>query len=575
MCFKIHKYKSASIFLFFFVALAGLFFRLIFVQVIKHNEFTKLARQQHDIIIEIPPARGCIYDRRMRPLACDLPVSSLYACPRIIYDRGALATRLSKILNLNPQELGLTLRKDKGFVWVKRHLSPDEVSEIRKLGREQLGLVEEYKRVYPNGPLASHLIGFTDIDNNGLEGLELYYDQYLRGSPGCRWTTRDAVRRDIVSLDTKYIPAQDGCDLILSIDQVVQHITEKYLSEACQEYRAAGGMAVVMIPSTGEILAMANYPDYDPNRRSASDTDSRRNRVVTDFFEPGSSFKIVTASAALEEGTTSLADKIYCENGVYRFGRRILHDAHPYQWLSFPEVIQKSSNIGIAKVALSLGENRLYEYSRNFGFGQITGIDLPGEVPGRLRPLKQWSRIDITSLPMGQGIGVTSIQLASYLNSIANRGQLVKPQVVKYIRHKSGHIIKEFGPVTVRQVISPEVSEAVKDILVGGVENGTGTRAKIEGIKIAGKTGTGQKVDPDGQYSHSRFTASFIGFLPADEPLISIVVVVDEPRPFYYGGTVAAPVFKKIAQDLLGYLDLRLDEEMMFLAHTTTTPELD
>jgi len=567
VCFKTHKYRSVYSFLFFLIALSGLFFRLVLVQVVRHDEYKELARQQHDVVIDLPPDRGFIYDRCMKPLTSNLPVLSLYASPRKILDKKDAAVKLSKILDLDPENLERTLRKDKGFVWIKRHLDPAQASKIKELDVKHLGLVKESRRVYANGCLASPLIGFTDIDNNGLEGLELYYDEYLRGSSGSRYTKRDAVSREIVSLDDKHIPVKDGHDLVLTIDQVVQHTTEKYLFEACEKYNAPGGMAVVMIPGTGEILAMANYPSADPNNRAINKAASWRNKVVTDFFEPGSVFKIVTASAALEEDEFSLKDRIYCENGAYRFGRRVLHDHRPHGWLSFPEVIQKSSNIGTTKIAQTLGEERLYEYIRSFGFGQVTNVDLPGEVPGILRPLDKWSKIDITSLPMGQGIGVSALQLACSINVVANKGVLMKPYIVKYIRHESGYVLKEFGPVVVRQVVSAQTADAVKEILTGAVENGTGKRAKIDGIRVAGKTGTAQKVDPNGTYSHSRFVASFIGFLPADKPVVSIVVVIDEPQPVHYGGSVSAPVFKNIAKDLQGYFDLRMDEDMTFMAH--------
>ena len=561
MCFKNHKYRSVCLSLVFFIALTGLFFRLLLVQIIKHNEFKRLAAQQHDIVIEIPPARGRIYDRCNRPLARNLPVSSLYACPRRIFNRKNIVSRLSPIIDSKTEDLDRILKKDKGFVWVKRHLNNNQAAQIKELNLRELGLLKESRRVYPNGSLAGPLIGFTDIDNNGLEGLELYYNEYLKGSPGKRYSKRDAASRNIISLDEKYIPAQDGQDLVLTIDQVVQHTTEKYLFDACQKYNAPGGMAVVMVPATGEILAMANYHSAAPK-----DPSLWRNKVVTDFFEPGSVFKMITAAAALEEKTVSMDDRIYCENGVYHFGRRILHDHHPYKWLNFPEVIQKSSNIGTVKIAQSLGKEKFYEYIKKFGFGSLSGIDLPGEVPGRLRPVEKWSKIAITSLPMGQGIAVNALQLACAINVIANKGLLVKPRIVKAIRHKSGHVIKEFDPVIIRRVVSAQTAVNIKDILSGVVASGTGTRARIQGIKVAGKTGTAQKVDPNGQYSHSRFTASFMGFLPADDPVITIVVIVDEPRPVYYGGTVSAPVFKNIARDLQGYFDLRFDENMTFIA---------
>jgi len=556
-----YKRKSSIVFLGLFIALLVLLGRLFFLQVISYPFFKERAAKQHDHIVRLIPERGTIYDRNRQELAVSLPVSSLYAVPRKIDsgDKEKLASFLAPVLDLDKSFLLERLNKDKYFVWLKRHVSAEEAEVIRKTGVKELGFIEEKRRFYPKGCLASHLMGFTDIDGNGLEGLEFHYDGYLKGSPGWCYTEKDGQRREVPFRRKVLISPRDGYNLVLTIDEVIQHIVEKRLEEGVRRAGAKAGMVVVMVPRTGEILALSNRPTFDPNKVGASDVCARRNRVITDIFEPGSIFKIVTAAAALEQERVNLNKKFYCENGAYRVGSHTLHDHRPYGWLTFPEVIQKSSNIGTVKVAQILGEEDLYYFVKSFGFGSRTGVDLPGEVRGLVRPLEEWSRLSIAAIPMGQEIAVTPLQMACAINVIANGGKLVTPRLMRFIEDKDGRSVNPFQDSTPYRVISEKTAGKLKDILVGVVEEGTGTRARIFGWKIAGKTGTAQKIEPNGGYSHTKFVGSFIGFFPADNPLISIVVMLDEPTPYYYGGVVAAPIFKDIAADILGYLQLKTE----------------
>jgi len=392
------------------------------------------------------------------------------------------------------------------------------------------------------------VIGFADIDNKGLEGLELRYDHYLKGEYGYSHIIKDARQRELL-IEKSFIPPKDGFDLVLTIDETIQYITERALEESFIKHNAKGAIVIVMDPKTGEILALANRPTFDLGNFNKSKPESWRNRAVADMYEPGSVFKIVTASAALDEDKINEEDKFFCENGEYRVGGHILHDHRPHGTLTFREVIEQSSNIGTTKAAQKLGAKTIYKYAKQFQFGKITGINLPGEVPGVLRNTSFWSKTSIAAIPIGHEVAVTALQLVCAVSAIANDGVYMQPFVVKYIRDQQGELIKEFKQEEIARVISPSTARRVKAILAGVVDHGTGQRAKMADIIAAGKTGTAQKVI-DGEYSHNKFYASFIGFAPVEDPQIAMVVVFDEPHPSHYGGTVAAPVFKKITEDI-------------------------
>jgi cell division protein FtsI (penicillin-binding protein 3) len=506
--------------------------------------------------LHLYPQRGDIYDRNKRKLACSLKVNSLYAVPPQFNSSEDTIAKLAGILGLDEAFIRARVNRPKMFVWLKRKITDEQTEKIKSLGIKGLGFIKESKRFYPNENLASHILGIVDIDNRGLEGIELAYDRYLKGEVGWKEIVRDAKGRELASENIRSLPPCNGYDVVLTIDEIIQHITEKALEKSYTKYKAKGAIAIVMDPYDGGILAMANRPTFDPNDFRRSKEDARRNRAVTDCFEPGSSFKIVTASAALNEGVVSFEDVFFCENGAWRIRGHLLHDHKPHGNMTFKQVIEKSSNIGTVKVALLLSEKNFYKYITKFGFGSDTGIDLPGEISGLIRPPSRWSKFSISSIPMGQEIAVTAIQMAGAVSVVANGGTYYSPMIASEVRDAKGEVIESFRPRSLRRVISEETAVKLRKLMQGVVENGTGKRAKAKNYTTAGKTGTAQKVEPSGRYSHSKFFSSFVGFAPVESPRIVVCVFVDEPRPVYYGGTVAAPVFREIVEATLKYLEL-------------------
>ncbi|MDD5450234.1 MAG: penicillin-binding transpeptidase domain-containing protein [Candidatus Omnitrophica bacterium] len=558
---RIHEFRLILVFLLFITLQTLLISRLFYLQIAKSIYLSKIANSQHDVLVELEPRRGAIYDRNMYKLAFNINVDSVFGIPREIpeKDKARIASKTASALNEDEQFILRRLKRNKGFIWLKRKISDEESEALKGLDLKGIELIKESKRVYPNGYLAAHIIGFAGLDNVGLEGLELAQDRYLSGKAGFRLTNRDAKRRFLSATDKKVLEPINGFSLILNIDETIQNIAEQSLDAAYKKYNAKGATVIVMDPYNGEILALANRPAFDPNRFFNSDLDSHRNRAVTDTFEPGSVFKIVTASCALEKGVVGFKDKIFCENGKYYIAGHTLHDHTAHGMLTFKEVIEQSSNIGTVKVAQRLKKEDLYAFVRGFGFGQATGIDMMGEVNGTTYPPSKWSKSTIAALPMGQEVTVTAIQLACAISAIANGGELVKPWILREIRDDRGETIAGFEPAVVRRVISKETAEKMKTLLKGVIENGTGTLARLESHTAGGKTGTAQKVEPGGIYSHSKFVGSFIGFAPASNPRIAIAVCLDEPHPLYYGGVVSAPVFKKVAEDTLRYLGVPPD----------------
>jgi cell division protein FtsI/penicillin-binding protein 2 len=547
--------KAAFLFLFLFLLLCAA--RLLFIQFFRSEYLAGIARKQHNLFVELEPRRGTIYDATLQPLAVNISVDSLYATPNEIPDKNkeSIVRQIMPILNVSYEYLRDRLYRKKSFVWLARKISPEQSAAIKKLNIKGLDFIKESKRCYPNGYLASHIIGYAGLDNSGLDGIELYYDRYLKGQSGWALFLRDA-RQKRLYLWEKMIYPGDGYDLVLTVDEVIQYIAERELDKALNKFHAQAASIIVMNPHTGEILALANRPAFELNDYSQADQDSRRNRALTDMFEPGSVFKIVTLAAALQEQRVLEENRFFCENGSYKVATHILHDHQPHGWLTFREVIEQSSNIGTVKVAQSLGNNLIYRYEELFGFGAKTGIDLPGEISGQVTELRSWSKISIAAIPIGQEVGVTALQLASAISVIANGGNLMRPYIVKEIRDsKTQEVLKEFSPCLIRSVVAPEIANRMKKVLTGVVENGTGKMAKMEIFTAAGKTGTAQKLEPNGTYSHNKFVGSFIGFAPAEDPQIAIVVILDEPRPVYFGGVVAAPVFKNVASDVLKYLN--------------------
>jgi len=554
---KIKSSRIALVFVIFLGLLVFFFIQLVSIHLFRSAFLLKLAAKQQTYYVELEPRRGDIFDRNMRPMTVNVATFSLYGVPPQVKDKVHAARALHETLGLDEGFVLERLNRPKQFVWIARKLDWKDMEKVRALDIDGLHFLKENRRSYPHGRMASQVIGFAGLDNQGLDGLELKFDSYLKGTPGWTFVLRDAHQRDLTIADTLQPPI-DGYSLVLTIDEVIQYIAEREVDKIFQKYRAKGAVAVVLDVKTGEILALVNRPAYDLNDPSSYPAEARRDRAVTDYFEPGSVFKIVTASAALEEGAFTEEDKIFCENGEYRVANHILHDVHPYGSLTFRDVIAQSSNIGTTKIAQKIGPSAVYTYAKNFGFGATTASGLPGEVGGVLKPVSAWSKTSIGAVPIGQEVCVTALQLAAAVAAIANDGHYMKPYVVQAIVDKRGEIIKEFGPEEVRQVISPEVSKRVRKILAAVVETGTGKMAQSKLYRFAGKTGTAQKVEANGTYSHSKFTASFIGFAPADNPEIAIAVIVDEPRPYYYGGVVSAPAFKAIAEDVLKYRQMNI-----------------
>jgi len=550
---KLSRTRLFIIFSFFLAVLLCLIVRLGFIQIFKSSRYLSLQENQSRAVVEMPPARGRVLDSKGNEMALDVRLDSLYSVSREVKDKAAVADKLSKILGTDRKVLLEKLSRDKMFVWLARKISASQTDAIKRLKINGLAFVKESQRVYPKQETACHLVGFTDIDNNGLEGIELVYNSFLKGVPGWRMVQKDAKQRELISKQLELVPPVDGYNIHLTIDEVVQSIAERALAATCKKRNALGGSIVVLDPKSGDVLAMAMYPLYDLNNARNSKPEHRRNRAVTDLFEPGSVFKVFTLSGIVQEKVMSLEDKLNCEGGTWAVAGKVLHDVHAYGMLSLREIMEKSSNIGTVKAAMKLGAVKVHKYIRDFGFGSRTGIGLAGEISGIVPNPKNWSRSSIINIPIGQGVAVTPIQLASAFAAIANNGVLMKPRILTHIADSDGKIIQSFDPEPVRQVISKETAMQVRTVMEGVVSRGTGKKAAVPGFRAAGKTGTAQKLLPNGQYSHDHFWASFVGFVPYDEPKIVVAVSIDEPHPVYYGGEVAAPAFSTVASEILAY----------------------
>jgi cell division protein FtsI (penicillin-binding protein 3) len=550
-----------------FLAVTVQAFRL---QILQHEDMVKRADRQHQRVVPLTPVRGTIMDRNGNNLAVSVEMDSCYAEPRHIQDMEGTAAVLAPFLGISKQDILKKLNGNRNFVWLERRLPPDQAVRIKNLKLRGIGFVPETKRFYPNLEVAAHVIGFTGLDPAGLEGVELKYDSVILGNTGYLVTERDALGRDIALKNAVVKNSSPGKNLVLTLDMTIQHIAEKELAKAVIESQGKDGMALVMESDTGRILAMANYPGFNPNAFSHYPQANLRNRIVADSFEPGSTFKIFLLAAALEERVIRPGDVFNCENGSYRIADRTIHDTHSYARLSVADILKYSSNIGAAKIGARLGDERLFQYLRNFGFGERSGIDLPGESPGNLRDKRRWYGVDLAAISFGQGVSASAVQIAAAVSAVANGGNLMKPYVVERILDDSGQEIKKIEPQVLRRVISPETASQVTRMMEGvTAEGGTGANAAVEGFRVAGKTGTAQKVDPVTRgYSATKRTASFVGFIPADKPKLTILVVVDEPRTSPYGGVVAAPAFHEIAQNSLAYL------KIMPSGETNRTPKV-
>ncbi|MDR1045128.1 MAG: transpeptidase family protein [Candidatus Adiutrix sp.] len=515
--------------------------------------------------MKLGAVRGEIFDINGERLAASVEAPTLWADPALIQDKEETVRQLAEILNLNEKEqakLGGSLGGRQRFVYIKRHMSEEEALAVRNLNIRGLGFKKEYRRTYPNGPLASQLLGFVGLDSEGLEGLEKALDERLRPGQDKIKVKRDNVDRIMVDNIEGELEQTRGGSVVLTIDRRIQHIAEKALSRAVGTYQAASGLALVMRPKTGAVLAAAvavNGESFDPNNFSLSDPAARRNRILTDTFEPGSTFKIFVVAAALEEGLVTPGTVVYCENGAFKVGRHTVRDTHNYGDLTISEVIKHSSNIGSLKVGGILGNDLLYNYLTRFSFGEKTGLaHLPGEDSGLLRHPKRWYQIDAANIAFGQGVSVTALQMVMAMSSLANDGVLMKPYIVDRVLDADGRIVEQYEPHILRQVVSPLTARQVAAMLRMAVQKGgTATRAEVEGYPVAGKTGTAQKVSRGGKtYAAGKYVASFLGFAPYHNPELCVMVVLDEPRNGYYGGTVAAPAFREIMREALPILDI-------------------
>ncbi|MBW1980851.1 MAG: transpeptidase family protein [Deltaproteobacteria bacterium] len=552
-----------------FVGLTLLLGRSVQLQLLQQDLWTSLAEKQIQRNLRFESRRGDIFDRNEQELAVSVQVDSLAANPRLIGNARAAAAKLAPILGMSRAKLTRKLRRQRSFVWLKHYLSPRKADRIRALGLKGIHFVKETRRYYPNGALAGHTLGFVGLDKKGLEGLERSQDHLLRGHPNTQEGAKDARGGIIYTQGLPESETPAGYSLRLTLDRRIQYLAERELERTVSAFAAKGGVAVVLEPATGEILALAVAPPFNPNSFTSYTPSDWRNRAVTDTFEPGSTFKIFLAAAALEEGVVQPQDIFYCEQGKYRIHGHTIHDAKKYGWLSLARIIQFSSNIGAVKVGEKLGARTYYRYIRAFGFGTPTGIDFPGETGGTVRPPENWTSVDLAAASFGQGISVSALQLAAAVAAVANNGLLMKPYLIKDVLDLHGRVVQQHQPQVVRRVISAATAQRLKKILVRAVSpEGTGSHAALAHYSTAGKTGTAQKSSLRKQgYASDRYTASFVGFTPVDQPKIVVAVVINEPSKGHYGGVVAAPAFRRIASQTLHCLHVPPDREERSLAY--------
>jgi len=538
----------------------GIGAKAVYVQVFRGQWLSQKAADQYEASFHPYGKRGTIYDRNHGEMAVSIEGTSIAARPNQIRNPKAAARALAGRLELSASALYRQLASQRPFVWIKRQASPKETEAVRKLNLAGIVFEPEQNRFYPNRTLASQVLGFAGIDGKGLEGLEYAYDDYLKHTSERLTVLRDALGREIMA-EKDPAPDQSGKNLILTIDRTIQYIAESTLSQTVKEFEALSGLAIVMTPRTGAVLALAHVPFFNANAYQDFNQQQWRNRAITDPFEPGSTMKIFSAAAALEQGNSTPNTIYYCENGQYRIGRDVIHDSEPHGWLSLQQIVKYSSNIGIAKVGETVGAQALFNTLHAFGFGEKTGVDCPGETAGSLASYRNWSKIDAGAIAFGQGISVSAIQLITAVCAIANDGILMRPYIVQAITDTNGRLLRSTQPQAVRRSVSAQTARSIKRILQTVIQDGgTGTQAAIEGFSVCGKTGTAQKTDERGTYAPGKYIASFVGFTPAVHPVIAVLVIINEPHKSHYGGVVAAPAFKRIAVETLNYLNVPPDK---------------
>jgi len=537
---------------FFSVLIVVILLRTFAYQVWDRDTWSAVAPSQYQNRVKLIAQRGIVYDRDMNILAMDLPQFSLGADPTQIKDFEKAALRLSEIFS-EKKEFYLDLLKDnqeKSFIWIKKDISDAQKNALFEEKVYGLIPVQERKRVHPYSRLASQILGITNMDHEGVGGVEQTFNAVLRGDDGWTIFQKDGYNRNFSSLDYPIEKPKDGDHLVLTINHAFQTIVEEELQRGAIQYKAKKGSAVLMDPYSGEILAMASQTSY----KQIPFGEQYQNQAVQVDFEPGSTFKIVVAAAALEEEVCQLNSLVHCENGAYRLANHTINDHDKaYSWLTLGQVLEVSSNIGIAKIGKKLGKDVLYKYCQNFGFGSRISIGLPGETGGILHPLFQWNDFMTATISFGQGISVTSLQMANMVSAIANGGELVKPWIVKKVLDQNGGEKKVYSKQVLRRVVSEETAHQVRLILENVVEKGSGTEAQVEGVRVAGKTGTAEKSLPGYKgYYPGRYVSSFVGFWPADTPMFVLVIVYDEPKVQYWGAKSAAPVFARIVERISG-----------------------
>jgi cell division protein FtsI/penicillin-binding protein 2 len=537
------------------VWMAAVLGRLTYLQLFCYSEYFAKAQRQQQRTFEISPKRGPIYDRKGRELAVSIPMDSCFGDPGEIKDAAMVARLLGPILNVPAEDLETKIRDAKTPVRLARKVSPEIAQRVQDMNLRGIFFQKEYRRVYPQHELAAHALGYVNVDEKGLGGIEQSLDSQIRGKPGRMMVMADGRRR---RYDRSEAAADPGASVILTIDQTIQFIAEKELSRAIAETHSKNGSVVVQDPNNGHLLAVANWPTFDPNDAGKFSVDLRMNRAVAAAYEPGSTFKMITLSGALESGLTNPREFIDCQMGSILVAGRLIHDHKPFGILSVRDVLAQSSDVGTIKIALRLGAPKLHEKIREFGMGQLTGIESPGENRGLFRPLENWTASSIGSIAIGQEVSVTPVQIISAISAIANGGTLYRPRIVEDIH--GGALVAPRSADQPQEATDAKTAATLRDMMESVILEGTGKPAKLNGYTAAGKSGTAQKIDPaTGRYSPNQYVASFVGFAPVNTPVVTILVVLDSPVGLHYGGDVGGPVFKRISEQVLAYLEVSHD----------------
>jgi cell division protein FtsI (penicillin-binding protein 3) len=548
--------------------------RLVSLQVLERPFYLKQSARQSERTITLEARRGAILDRAGRPLAVSVDADSIYAVPQDVTNPARTATALARALGVDAagrRDLQAHLQKNRAFVWIRRKVSPGAARAVRDLQLDGIGFLSESRRYYPKRELASQVLGYVGLDNQGMSGVEYTFEEALKGRKERVVVTTDARRRPVGHTEK---PSTEGLNVVLALDEIIQHTAERELDRAMAETQSAAGIVLVVEPFTGEVLAMANRPTFNPNRFSSYPAARWKNRAVTDAYEPGSIFKLVTAAAGIQERVVEPHEVLDCGRGTIEIAGVSINDHAVFDKLTFAQAVAKSSDIGMIRVAQRLGREQFARYMREFGFGAVTGVDLPGESAGLLRPTSRWSAISLASLSFGQEVGVTALQMAMATAAVANGGYLMKPLVLRNVLDRDGRVVKETKPLAVRRVLQPETVDTLTEILKSVVREGTGKRAAVPGYVVAGKTGTAQKVDATGRYSMIDHVASFVGFVPASRPALVILVSLDTPRGARNeGGEVAAPVFARVAEQALRHLAVPSDDQDRVIRAAPVRPE--